>query len=325
MRQNERSGRDSRPRVVAIGEGMIEVRMLDGGRASVGFGGDTLNVAIYLARLGTPVDYATVVGDDPYSDAMLADWRGEGVGTALVRRAPGRLPGLYTIRTNAAGERSFHYWRERSPARELFDGPEAEALVSWLAEYDLLYLSGITLSLYGGAGRARLFDALDRARARGARVAFDSNYRPRGWSTPDEARAAFAETLGRTDLALPTLEDEAALFGDAGAAACARRLRAAGVAEVAVKLGSDGAWVDGPDGAFAVPVPRRATPVDTTAAGDSFNAGYLAARLAGAGPAAAARRGHRLAAAVIAHRGAIIPRAAMPDRDGPATTAEHET
>jgi 2-dehydro-3-deoxygluconokinase len=51
--------------------------------------------------------------------------------------------------------------------------------------------------------------------------------------------------------------------------------------------------------------------VDTTAAGDSFAAAYLAARLAQAEPAAA-RAGHRLAGAVVRYRGAIIPRAAMP-------------
>ncbi len=50
--------------------------------------------------------------------------------------------------------------------------------------------------------------------------------------------------------------------------------------------------------------------VDTTAAGDSFAAAYLAARLSGAAPAAAGRAGHRLAAKVIRHRGAIMPRTA---------------
>ena len=52
--------------------------------------------------------------------------------------------------------------------------------------------------------------------------------------------------------------------------------------------------------------------VDTTAAGDSFAAAYLANRLAGAGPAAAARAGHALAGVVVGHPGALIPRSAMP-------------
>lgn len=302
-----------RARIVAIGEGMIELRDLGGGRAELAFGGDTMNVAIYLARLGAPVDYATALGDDPYSDAMAASWAEEGVGIDLVRRVAGRVPALYAIRVDDRGERTFHYWRGESPARELFDGDAAESLAARLAGYDLVYLSGISLSLYGDAGRARLFAALDRAREAGARVVFDSNYRPRGWPEgAAEARAVFDRMLARTDIALPTLDDERALHGEEDAPTCAQRLRRAGVAEVVVKTGPDGCWIDGSDGALAVPVERRQTPVDTTAAGDSFNAGYLAARLTGASPADAALQGHRLAGTVVMHRGAIIPREAMP-------------
>lgn len=76
-----------------------------------------LNTAVYLARLGVAVDYVTALGDDPFSEEMLAGWRTEGVGTAHVRQLPGRLPGLYLIGRDAAGERSFFHWRDRAPAR----------------------------------------------------------------------------------------------------------------------------------------------------------------------------------------------------------------
>lgn len=297
--------------VAAIGECMLELSSAGGRRFDLSFGGDTLNTAVYLARLGIAVDYVTALGDDSMSDAMLAHWREEGIGTGTVLRLPGRVPGLYMIERDAAGERSFRYWRGEAPARDLFDVADA-ALLDAVARHDWIYLSGITLSLYHPAARERLFALLDRARQAGTRVVFDGNYRPRGWASPEAARAAFSALLARVDLALPTFDDEAMLFGDADAPATIRRLRAAGVAEIVVKQGGAGCLVVAGGEPIHVPSLPGIVPVDTTAAGDSFNAGYLAARISGRSPEEAARCGHALAGRVIQHRGAVIPREAMP-------------
>src|SRR6516225_8357408 len=104
-------------KVACIGECMIELRQSVGDQLSRGFGGDTLNTAVYLARLGLMVDYVTALGDDPISDEMIAGWAAEGVGTGWVARLPGKLPGLYLIQTDAAGERRFYHWRESSAVR----------------------------------------------------------------------------------------------------------------------------------------------------------------------------------------------------------------
>src|SRR5262245_59992278 len=163
-------------RVASVGECMIELSQGGKGLLQRSWGGDTLNTAVYLARLGLAVDYITALGADPLSEEMVEAWQAEGVGTARVVRLPGRLPGLYLISTDADGQRRFYYWRESAPARLLFDLPETGEIVAALASYDLVYLSGISLALYGEAGRGRLFGALDETRARGGRVAFDTNF-----------------------------------------------------------------------------------------------------------------------------------------------------
>ena len=149
---------------------MIELREEADGRLSRGYGGDTLNTAIYLSRLGTPVDYVTALGDDSWSDELIAAWDAEGVGTGRVLRLQGRLPGLYIIQTDAKGERRFSYWRDTAAARLLFQAPEGENTVAALPAYDMIYLSGISLSLYGDNGRERLFAVLGEARANGRRL-----------------------------------------------------------------------------------------------------------------------------------------------------------
>jgi 2-dehydro-3-deoxygluconokinase len=299
-------------RVACLGECMIELVEQPDGRLTRGFGGDTLNTALYLARLGVPTAYVTALGADPFSDALLDAWQAEGIDTGTVLRLPGRLPGLYMIQTDPAGERRFHYWRDSAPVRQLFDLPETPAIEAALAASELIYLSGVTLSLFGDTGRARLFDTLARARLGGAMVAFDTNFRPRGWPDRRAAQRVYERMIDSADIVLASIEDYQLLDDSEDARALADRLQAAGVPEIVVKLMEPACRVI----SAGVDTVVRGTPatnaVDTTAAGDSFSAGYIAARRAGAAPATAAAAGHRLAGAVVRHRGAIIPREAMP-------------
>ncbi|MFD0900823.1 sugar kinase [Actinomadura sediminis] len=295
-------------RVALIGECMIELSHLAPDRLAIGYAGDAYNVAVYLAR-SAPVDvqFVTAVGDDPYSAQMRAAWAAHNVGSAHTRVIPGGQPGLYLIRTDDHGERTFHYYRSQSAARSLFGPGHPDELDDALAGHDLVYLSGITLSILTTSARARLLGVLDETRRRGGRVAFDGNYRPAGWPSPNLAALAVSDVLARTDIALPTFEDERALFGDRTPEDTVRRLRASGITEIAVKLGPRGSLIA--DARTTEPVPARhvANVVDTTAAGDSYNGAYLAARLTGAPRRRAAESATALAAEVITHRGALLP------------------
>ncbi len=288
---------------------MIELREEADGRLSRGFGGDTLNTAVYLARLGAQVDYITALGDDGWSDELIAAWSNEGVGTQQVLRLPGRLPGLYIIQTDPKGERRFSYWRDSAAARSLFQAPEAHSIVEAISTYDLIYFSGITLSLYGDNGRDRLFKVLREARSQGRLVAFDTNFRPRGWPERDVARAAYRQAFECADIILASTEDLDLLLGETGVSSV---LNFSDKAEIVLKLPDLTCRVIAKGAETIVPGKAAEDVVDTTAAGDSFAAAYLHARLSGANPEAAAGAGHRLAGQVVRYRGAIIPAEAMP-------------
>jgi 2-dehydro-3-deoxygluconokinase len=301
-------------RVASIGECMIELKQAQTGQAvglySRGFGGDTLNTSVYLARLGMAVDYITALGDDPLSDEMIAAWRDEGVGAAKVARLKGKLPGIYLIATDANGERRFFHWRESAAARSLLDLPETETMLQSLAAYHLVYLSAVTLSIYHERARARLLEALRQARAAGARIAFDTNFRLRGWPELDVARAVFRETFETSDIVLASTEDLLPLFPHESADGLLAKIPGD---EVVLRLAEPKSLVRVAGQTHAVEAAPLTEPVvDTTAAGDSFSAAYIAARLAGVEPVEAARAGHRLASRVVCHPGAIIPRSAMP-------------
>jgi 2-dehydro-3-deoxygluconokinase len=306
-------------RIAAIGECMIELSDPVGAPASLSYGGDTLNTAVYTSRLGRPagmqVDYLTALGDDPYSEAMVAGWQAEKIGTDLVLRLPGRLPGLYAIRTDAAGERSFYYWREQAAARSMMQGDGGRKIAAALGGYDLIYLSGVTLSILPAPDRDRLIEAVAAAKGKGARVAFDPNYRQRGWATSDAAAAAMAPVVALSDIVLPGLDDARPLYGSSDIEAAAGKYALLGAGEICAKDGGNDCLIRTGDHIEACPAQHGLDPVDTTAAGDSFNAAYLVSRLAGEKPLAAAAAGHRLAATVICHHGAIIPAKAMPGSD----------
>ncbi|HXR01194.1 MAG TPA: sugar kinase [Pseudomonas sp.] len=305
----------SHPRVALIGECMIELQQHANGTLKQSFGGDTLNTAVYLSRLlgsAAQVDYVTALGDDSFSDAMCALWAEEGIGLSRVQRLPGRLPGLYCIQTDANGERRFLYWRNEAAVRECFTTPAAEPVLAALPEYDVLYFSGITLAVLGEVGRARLLSTLGDARDRGARVVFDNNYRPRLWRSVDQARQAYRTIMHEVDVALLTEEDEQALFGYADSEQIMTAYRDLGLAEVVIKRGAQSCLVRAGDQCHEVAAHPVHKVIDTTAAGDSFSAAYLAQRLRGASSQQAADAGHRLASLVIQHPGAVIPRSAMP-------------
>lgn len=306
-------------RVACIGECMVELTLprdtarsgsdLGSDTGRIGFAGDTLNAAVYLRRAAGPdvaVSYVTAVGTDRLSDRMIGFFAAEGLETDLIERRANHVPGLYAIDVDAQGERSFTYWRDASAARTLFADP-ATVTPERLAGFDLVYLSGITLAILSEPARAALHRFLGGFRARGGRVAFDSNYRPRLWPDAAAARSAIAAFWAETDIALPSLDDETALFGDADAAGVLARLAGLGVVRGALKRGADGPLAIGPAGPLPA-CPAAPAVVDSTAAGDSFNGAYLAALLGGAPAEACLAAGHAMAARVIGHPGAIIPR-----------------
>ncbi len=265
-----------------------------------GIAGDTFNTAVYLSRLGCRVQYLTRLGDDPASTHILATLHDEGIDDSLVQRMPGRQPGLYLIDNDPSGERRFTYWRDHSPARATFDSPPPVPAV------DAFYFSGITLAVCR-SGVHNLVAVLRELRGAGTRIAFDPNFRPALWRDVRQARECCDVVLPLCDIVLPTLEDETQLWGMTDVASCAGFYRERGVRELVIK--APDLCVHGISEEQHVECAAQAVrAVDTTGAGDAFNAGYLARRLRGHAIDEAIRAGQALAATVVQHRGAIIAR-----------------
>lgn len=305
-------------KIAVIGECMIELSEKNAA-VNRGFGGDTLNTSVYIARQtdasALAVHYVTALGTDAFSQQMLESWQAEEVKTDLIQRMADRLPGLYYIETDDTGERTFYYWRNEAAAKFWLESEQSAAICEELATFDYLYISGISLAILSPQSREKLLTLLCECRANGGQVIFDNNYRPRLWASKEETQQVYQQMLTCTDIAFLTLDDEDALWGEKPVEEVIARTHAAGVKEVVVKRGADSCLVsivgEPQQEIPAVKLPKEKV-VDTTAAGDSFSAGYLAVRLTGGDARSAAARGHLTASTVIQYRGAIIPREAMP-------------
>jgi 2-dehydro-3-deoxygluconokinase len=290
---------------------MVEMAPLAStGDYRMAFAGDTFNTAWYMRRLRPDwvVDYVTCVGDDTISTRMLDFMASAGIGTGRIRHSRDRTVGLYMISLEN-GERSFSYWRGQAAVRLLAD--DRDWLDRVLDGGDLIYFSGITLAIIGEAGRQVFLSALAQRRSLGARIAFDPNLRPRLWDNSATMCDAVMRAAALSDIVLPSQHDEARWFGDTAPDDTLHRYLANGASTVIVKNGGNRiVFADGAaQGEFTPTLVENV--VDSTAAGDSFNAAILARLGHATNIDDVISEASQLAARVIQGRGALVELASV--------------
>ncbi|WP_040977016.1 sugar kinase [Necropsobacter massiliensis] len=302
-------------KIAIIGECMIELNGEPFGTMRQTYGGDTLNTATYLARISPTqqldIRYVSALGTDKLSQGMLEHWQADNINTALVLRDGQRQPGLYLIQLDPQGERTFLYWRNQSAARYLLQHQDYPQISAQLEKVDMIYLSGISLAILPPPDRITLINRLKQLAQQGVEIAFDSNYRPNLWASLAETQQIYTALFPAVSLALVTFDDEQAVWQDEHPQHTVRRLKNAGVNSVVVKQGKCGAFFSSFNGEEQqIHTDAVANVVDTTSAGDAFNAGFLNGYLQNKPLAHCCRQGNALAGVVIQHKGAIIDSAA---------------
>lgn len=268
-----------------------------------GFAGDTFNTVWYVAQISrgsiSPA-YLTAVGDDATSREMVDFIKAAGI-APLVKTRTGKSVGLYKISVKN-GERSFSYWRSDSAARTLAsdigDLPVARG--------DIVYFSGITLAILPPDDRKKLIEALLSAKSNGALVVFDPNLRPRLWNTTEDMKDWTTKGAEIAEICLPSFEDESVYFGDSTPEDTCARYASNGSPIVVVKNGPQPVVLLENGVRQEVDIAPVANVVDTTAAGDSFNAMLLLKYAEGMPIADAVSLASRLSAEVISKPGALV-------------------
>ena len=298
-------------KIVSIGECMLEMQREADGRYLLTHGGDTFNFAQYLAWLSGEEDkvfYLTAIGNDSLSEEMLNSWKYAGLQTDLIMHDKERTSGLYFANTDAEGNRDYIFYRSTAAAKEMFSHPKSQEIFKRALEGDVIYASLISLMILSPSDREKLIAVFEAANNKGITTVFDTNFRASGWISSKEAKEWLEKIAPFTSIALPTNDDCLHIFDEKEPDAIIERFQALGVKEVVVKCGADGCQGSSEGNTFKVKPSAPIEALDTTAAGDSFNAGYLYGKLRGHTPAISAQVGNQIAGEVIQHRGAIIPK-----------------
>jgi len=291
------------PAIVSIGEPLIEFhRPKDGdGRTWLqGFGGDSQNVAIAVARQGAAAGYLTSVGQDWMGDAFLDLWKAESVDASKVGRHPTAPTGVNFVTHGPAGHK-FDYLRKNSAASLM---TPADLPKDYIAGARFLHVSAIGQAISETA-RAACDEAIATARAAGVKVSYDTNLRLRLWDL-ETARTKIHATIPLCDVALPSLDDSRQLTGLSTADEIADFYLGLGTPLVALKMGSEGALLALPGRRIRIP-PHRVDAVDATGAGDTFDGSFLARLLEGDDPETAASYANVAAALSTLGYGAVTP------------------
>lgn len=299
-------------RIVMIGECMLELTDVGSGQVSLNYAGDVLNTAVHLAGLGFSSSFITAIGVDPYSNMMINSWAERGVDTSHVLRHPERLPGLYAVQRLPNGDRDFLYWRGESAARAMCSTPEWERCAGYACGASVFYFTGITLAILTPESRCQILSIAETVIKSGGFVIFDPNFRQRLWPNIEDARSWMERAARHANLVLPTDADDYELWSHTTKSNSTNKWFEFGVQHVVLKRGNQGASWETPDGTcLRSPAVEPARIIDTTGAGDAFNAGLIAAMLLGRSCEEALHHANTVAAATLSYHGALPARAAL--------------
>jgi 2-dehydro-3-deoxygluconokinase len=293
-------------KILSIGECMAEFSPDEQlGKFNLGFAGDTFNTAWYIANNHADVNsaYFSKVGDDELSDQMLKFMSDNQVDTTYIKKVAGSTIGLYLI-SLVNGERTFSYWRNKSAAT--FLGQNVDDVGNAMKKQDMIYFSGITLAILDQNSRKNLFSCLKSARRAGKKIAFDPNLRPKLWNDKKEMCDVIMAGANLSDIILPSFEDEATWFSDADPMSTLARYQNVGAETVVVKNAGDPVsfWSQHGTGTYLVESVEKI--IDSTAAGDSFNAEILVGLLREIPLADAINNAANLAKKVLMGQGALV-------------------
>jgi 2-dehydro-3-deoxygluconokinase len=267
--------------LIGIGECLVEFSDIGNGQYQIGYSGDVLNALSAAGRLGLSTGLLSATGDDPFTEGLRHILNVERIDLSHTPVLEGKPNGVYFLSIDAMSLPTFHFLRQNSAAREMFNAQPISSLIEYVRSARALLFSSIPLAVI--KDKDKLFELLRAAKGETI-LAFDLNIRRALWNDLDELVALLGQLAPLIDILFITNEDDTILFGPRHASEALNDYVRRGFRQVVIRRGGLPTLVSSEASSamreqFEVPVPHVANIIDTTGAGDAFDAGYIAAML----------------------------------------------
>lgn len=292
-------------KICSIGECMIELTNIDNKKYSLSVAGDTLNFCFYLNKELFKVFYFTAIGNSDISKEALIFFQKNNINTQLVHKDLSNEIGLYIIKNKKSGEKKFYYWRDNSAAKYYLNNLKLKKIYKKIYNFDFLYLTGITLSLIEKKNLNNLIDFINFCKSKNCKIIFDLNLRIKRWNKKD-LLSFFKKILLKVDILFASGEDIKLWKGNDNIITFLNIIKKNKISHGIYRKNAKYNYSFLNKNKYVVQNKILNKVVDTSGAGDGYNAAYLNNFIQTNDPKKALKAASKIGAKIIMKKGAIV-------------------
>ena len=291
--------------VCSIGEAMIEISNIKNSLYNQSFAGDTLNFCNYLDKKKLNAFFLSAIGKSEINQSLLDFVKSKKISTKYIKQINKIEVGLYLIKNKNNGEKQFFYWRDESAAKVYFNNIDFLNLYKELKNFDYIYFSGITLSIIHVSKLNNFIKLLKLLKNKKIKIVFDLNIRPNRWNKKN-LNIFLDLVLKFVDICFLSGEDMNYWKNKNNIKSYEQIVRKYKIKHSIFRKNAEYTYVFLNKTRYVFKNKLIKKVVDTSGAGDGFNAAYLSNFIVNNDPVLALKAGSSLGSKIVMKKGAIV-------------------
>ena len=290
--------------ICSIGECMIEMTNVEKELYNYSVAGDTLNFTSYLDQSIFNKFYLTAIGTSDINKGVISFFKKKKINTNLVKKISSKEIGLYLIKNTKRGEKKFYYWRDDSAANFFFNHINKSLFINKYT-FDYIYLTGITLSILDFKNIDKFITNLSVLRKKNSKIIFDFNIRIKRWSKKN-LNLYLNKILPNVDILFCSGEDLVCWKKNNNIKTFQYILKKFNIYHAIYRKNEEYNYSFYKNKKYMIKNKPIKKVVDTSGAGDGYNAAYLSSFIISNNPQVALNEASKIGAKIVMKKGAIV-------------------